>query len=87
MVDHDGRKGESSIIATPSSPNFTATGFLAFPGSDLSILQFGACPVRERRSTHSRLPLAILFVVGFAMIVNEEIFKGVDAFTLHPSDE
>lgn len=33
------------------------------------------------------LPLAILFVAGFAMIVNEEIFKGVDAFTLHPSDE
>lgn len=33
------------------------------------------------------LPLAILLVVGFAMIVNEEIFKGVDAFTLHPSDE
>jgi DMSO/TMAO reductase YedYZ heme-binding membrane subunit len=32
------------------------------------------------------LPLAILFVVGFAMIVNEEIFKGAGAFTLHPSD-
>lgn len=33
------------------------------------------------------LPLVILFAVGFAMIVNEEIFKGVDAFTLHPSAE
>ena len=33
------------------------------------------------------LPLAVLFVVGFSFIVNEEIFKGVDAFTLHPSDE
>ena len=33
------------------------------------------------------VPLAVLFVLGFSFIVNEEIFKGVDAFTLHPSDE
>jgi DMSO/TMAO reductase YedYZ heme-binding membrane subunit len=30
-------------------------------------------------------PLALLFVLGFAFIVNEEIFKGVAAFALHPS--
>jgi DMSO/TMAO reductase YedYZ heme-binding membrane subunit len=33
------------------------------------------------------VPLAVLFVLGFSFIVNEEIFKGIDAFTLHPSDE
>jgi len=35
----------------------------------------------------SVLPLAVLFVLGFSFMVNEEIFKGVDAFTLHPSNE
>lgn len=30
------------------------------------------------------VPLAILFVLGFGFIVNEEIFKGSAAFTLHP---
>jgi DMSO/TMAO reductase YedYZ heme-binding membrane subunit len=33
------------------------------------------------------LPLFALFMVGFSFIINEEIFKGIDAFTLHPSDE
>ncbi len=32
-------------------------------------------------------PLFALFVAAFSFIVNEEIFKGVDAFTLHPSSE
>jgi methionine sulfoxide reductase heme-binding subunit len=32
------------------------------------------------------LPLAILFIIGFSFILNEEIFKGVGAFTLHPKD-
>jgi DMSO/TMAO reductase YedYZ heme-binding membrane subunit len=31
------------------------------------------------------LPLAILFVLAFSFIVNEEICKGVDAFSLHPN--
>ncbi|HEY7144247.1 MAG TPA: hypothetical protein VH637_08370 [Streptosporangiaceae bacterium] len=30
------------------------------------------------------LPLAILFVLGFAFIVNEEIFTGTMAITMHP---
>ena len=30
------------------------------------------------------MPLALLFVVAFSFIVNEEIFKGVAAFSLHP---
>lgn len=30
------------------------------------------------------LPLAALFVLGFVFMVNEEIFKGMGAFTLHP---
>jgi methionine sulfoxide reductase heme-binding subunit len=29
-------------------------------------------------------PLALLFVLGFAFIINEEIFKGAAAFSLHP---
>jgi DMSO/TMAO reductase YedYZ heme-binding membrane subunit len=30
------------------------------------------------------MPLAALFIVGFSFIANEEIFKGVGAFSLHP---
>lgn len=30
------------------------------------------------------VPFALLFLVGFCFIVNEEIFKGVAAFSLHP---
>jgi methionine sulfoxide reductase heme-binding subunit len=30
------------------------------------------------------LPLAVLFLLGFTFMVNEEIFKGTVAFTLHP---
>jgi methionine sulfoxide reductase heme-binding subunit len=30
------------------------------------------------------LPLALLFILAFSFIVNEEIFKGVAAFSLHP---
>ena len=30
------------------------------------------------------VPLAALFMLGFVFIVNEEIFKGVAAFSLHP---
>jgi sulfoxide reductase heme-binding subunit YedZ len=33
------------------------------------------------------LPLFALFVFGFIFIVNEEIFKGMDSFTEHPSGE
>ena len=33
------------------------------------------------------LPLFALFVFGFIFIVNEEIFKGIDSFTEHPSAE
>jgi methionine sulfoxide reductase heme-binding subunit len=33
------------------------------------------------------LPLFALFVFGFTFIVNEEIFKGMDSFTEHPSAE
>jgi methionine sulfoxide reductase heme-binding subunit len=33
------------------------------------------------------LPIFALFVFGFIFIVNEEIFKGVDSFTEHPSSE
>jgi DMSO/TMAO reductase YedYZ heme-binding membrane subunit len=29
-------------------------------------------------------PLAVLFILGFAYIINEEIFTGTMAFTLHP---
>jgi DMSO/TMAO reductase YedYZ heme-binding membrane subunit len=32
-------------------------------------------------------PIFALFVFGFIFIVNEEIFKGVDSFTEHPSNE
>jgi methionine sulfoxide reductase heme-binding subunit len=32
-------------------------------------------------------PLIALFIFGFIFIVNEEIFKGVDSFTEHPSPE
>jgi methionine sulfoxide reductase heme-binding subunit len=31
------------------------------------------------------IPFALLFAAGFCLIVNEEIFKGTAAFTLHPS--
>lgn len=30
------------------------------------------------------VPLALMFLLGFVFIVNEEIFKGVATFTLHP---
>jgi methionine sulfoxide reductase heme-binding subunit len=33
------------------------------------------------------LPIFALFVFGFTFIVNEEIFKGIDSFTEHPSAE
>jgi sulfoxide reductase heme-binding subunit YedZ len=33
------------------------------------------------------LPLFALFVFGFIFILNEEIFKGIDSFTEHPSAE
>jgi sulfoxide reductase heme-binding subunit YedZ len=33
------------------------------------------------------LPLMALFLLGFAFIVNEEIFKGIDSFTNTPSNE
>jgi methionine sulfoxide reductase heme-binding subunit len=33
------------------------------------------------------LPIFALFVFGFIFIVNEEIFKGADSFTEHPSAE
>jgi methionine sulfoxide reductase heme-binding subunit len=33
------------------------------------------------------LPVFALFVLGFIFIVNEEIFKGIDSFTEHPSAE
>jgi methionine sulfoxide reductase heme-binding subunit len=33
------------------------------------------------------LPIFALFVFGFSFIVNEEIFKGIDSFTEHPSAE
>jgi hypothetical protein len=42
---------------------------------------------RERLVYLTVLSLAALFVLGFSFIVNEEIFKGVGAFTLHPSNE
>ncbi|HYA53708.1 MAG TPA: hypothetical protein VEG33_21370, partial [Streptosporangiaceae bacterium] len=32
------------------------------------------------------LPLAALYIIFFAYIVNEEIFKGVSAFRLQPVD-
>ena len=31
------------------------------------------------------IPFALLFVLGFSFMVNEEIFKGTAAFTLHPN--
>jgi methionine sulfoxide reductase heme-binding subunit len=33
------------------------------------------------------IPFALLFTLGFCFIVNEEIFKGVAAFSLHPSSD
>jgi DMSO/TMAO reductase YedYZ heme-binding membrane subunit len=33
------------------------------------------------------MPIFALFVFGFIFILNEEIFKGVDSFTEHPSAE
>jgi methionine sulfoxide reductase heme-binding subunit len=32
-------------------------------------------------------PIFALFVLGFAFILNEELFKGIDSFTEHPSAE
>jgi hypothetical protein len=31
------------------------------------------------------VPLALLFLLGFGFIVNEEFFKGTAAFALHPN--
>ena len=48
---------------------------------------------RQQKDGHQRrvyvavLPLAALFVLGFAFIWNEQIFKGTMAFTLHPIDD
>lgn len=39
---------------------------------------------RQRLVYLAVLPLAVLFVLGFSFIVNEEIFKGTGAFMLHP---
>lgn len=39
---------------------------------------------RQRVVYVAVLPLAVLFVLGFSFIVNEELFKGMAAFTLHP---
>jgi hypothetical protein len=33
------------------------------------------------------LPLLALFIFGLIFIVNEELFKGIDSFTEHPSAE
>ena len=33
------------------------------------------------------VPMMLLFLLAFAFIVNEEIFKGIDSFTEHPSPE
>ncbi len=30
------------------------------------------------------MPLATAFILGFAFIINEEIFTGTLAFTMHP---
>jgi sulfoxide reductase heme-binding subunit YedZ len=32
-------------------------------------------------------PLAVLYIIGFAFIINEEIFQGHLAFTLHPAED
>lgn len=32
-------------------------------------------------------PLIVLFLIGFAYILHEEFFKGIDMFRLHPSNE
>jgi hypothetical protein len=32
-------------------------------------------------------PIFALFVFGFIFVINEEIFKGMDSFTEHPSAE
>ncbi len=42
---------------------------------------------QQRRVYLAVLPLAALFVLGFAFIWNEEIFKGTMAFTLHAIDD
>lgn len=39
---------------------------------------------RQRLVWIAVTPLAVLFVLGFAFIINEEIFTGLQAFTLHP---
>lgn len=31
------------------------------------------------------VPLALLFLLGFVFIVNEEMYKGTAAFSLHPN--
>lgn len=33
------------------------------------------------------MPLFVLFALGFSFMANEEILKGVHAFTLHASNE
>jgi hypothetical protein len=32
-------------------------------------------------------PPIVLFLIGFAYILHEEFFKGIDMFPLHPSNE
>jgi DMSO/TMAO reductase YedYZ heme-binding membrane subunit len=39
---------------------------------------------RQRLVWLAVMPLAVLFVLGFAFILNEEIFTGLQAITLHP---
>ena len=47
--------------------------------------QHRAC--HQRRVYLAVLPLAALFILGFAFIWNEEIFKGTMAVTMHPIDD
>ena len=42
---------------------------------------------RQRRVYLTVLPLAVLFVLGFLFIWNEQIFKGTMAITMHPIDD
>jgi hypothetical protein len=44
-------------------------------------------PGREWKVYLAVIPLALLFAVGFAFMLNEEIFKGTSAFLLHSSDD
>jgi hypothetical protein len=32
-------------------------------------------------------PIFAIFLLGFVFILNEQIFKGIDSFTEHPSAE